>query len=155
MAPRWHRGGRWFKFSTLHHYFLKVSPNRQVVIMKKLFLICLPIPALTSCASIANHAHVPVALSFSDGSSGECFVGNKRMSTDVEIPSSPLIWRSNDNLVLRCTTEDSRIANASVPSKMGGKIVASAVFIDFGIRDAITNKHRKYLASFVIPIKKK
>jgi hypothetical protein len=38
---------------------------------------------------------------------------------------------------------------------MGGKIVASAVFIDFGITDAIIDKHREYPASFVIPIKKK
>ena len=40
-----------------------------------------------------------------------------------------------------------------IPSTMGGKIIASAVFIDFGIVDAITDKHRKYPASFVIPIK--
>ena len=41
-----------------------------------------------------------------------------------------------------------------IPSTMGAKIVASAVFLDFGITDAITDKHRKYPASFVIPIKK-
>ncbi len=38
---------------------------------------------------------------------------------------------------------------------MGGKIIASAVFLDFGITDAITDKHRRHPASFVIPIKKK
>lgn len=38
---------------------------------------------------------------------------------------------------------------------MGAKIIASAVFIDFGITDAITDKHRKYAGSFVIPIKAK
>jgi hypothetical protein len=35
---------------------------------------------------------------------------------------------------------------------MDAKIVASAVFIDFGITDAITGKHRQYPASFVIPM---
>jgi hypothetical protein len=35
---------------------------------------------------------------------------------------------------------------------MDAKIVASAVFIDFGITDSITDKHRQYPASFVIPI---
>jgi hypothetical protein len=35
---------------------------------------------------------------------------------------------------------------------MGGKIVASAVFLDFGIVDSITDKHREYPANFVIPI---
>jgi hypothetical protein len=47
------------------------------------------------------------------------------------------------------------LANALVPSAMSGKIVSSAVFIDFRITDAITDKNREYLASFVISIKKK
>jgi hypothetical protein len=34
------------------------------------------------------------------------------------------------------------------------EIVASAVFLEFGIVDAITDKHRKYPASYVIPIEK-
>jgi len=36
---------------------------------------------------------------------------------------------------------------------MGGKIIASAVFLDFGIVDSITDKHREYPPSFVIPIR--
>ena len=74
---------------------------------------------------------------------------------DVKVPSSPLIRRSDDNLILRCTAEDGGTADALVPSTMGGKIIASAVFIDFGITDAITDKNREYPASFVIPIMKK
>jgi hypothetical protein len=95
-----------------------------------------------------------VAISFSDGSSGTCKITNKRMSIESEIPSSLMIKRSDDNLNHDCVTEDGRSAIASVPSTMGGKIVASAVFLDFGIVDAITDKHREYPASFVIPIKK-
>lgn len=109
---------------------------------------------LSSCASITNDAFVPMALSFSDGSSGTCQLTNKRMSIEAPIPSSPMVRRSDDNLQLNCTTEDGRSAFASVPSRMGGKIVASAVFIDFGITDAITDKHREYPASYVIPVKK-
>jgi hypothetical protein len=109
---------------------------------------------LTSCASITNDAYVPMSISFSDGSSGTCDISNKRMAIQAEIPSSPMIRRSDDNLVLRCTTEDGRDGFASVPSTMGGKIVASAVFLDLGITDAITDKHREYPASFVIPVKK-
>jgi len=37
---------------------------------------------------------------------------------------------------------------------MGGKIIASAVFLDLGITDAITDKHRQYPASFMIPLAK-
>jgi hypothetical protein len=120
---------------------------------KKVFIAGILI-GLTSCASITNDAYVPMSISFSDGSSGTCDISNKRMAIQAEIPSSPMIRRSDDNLVLRCTTEDGRDGFASVPSTMGGKIVASAVFLDLGITDAITDKHREYPASFVIPVKK-
>ena len=78
----------------------------------------------------------------------------KGMSIEAHIPSAPMIRRSDDNLNLNCKTEDGRTAIASVPSTMGGKIVASAVFLDFGIVDSITDKHREYPASFVVPVKK-
>ena len=110
--------------------------------------------ALSSCASITNDAFVPMAISFSDGSSGTCQITNKRMSIEAPIPSAPMVRRSDDNLQLNCTTDDGRKAIASVPSSMGGKIVASAVFLDFCITDAITDKHREYPASYVVPIKK-
>jgi hypothetical protein len=122
--------------------------------MYKKVLVAGILIGLTSCASITNDAYVPMSISFSDGSSGTCDISNKRMAIQAEIPSSPMIRRSDDNLVLRCTTEDGRDGFASVPSTMGGKIVASAVFLDFGITDAITDKHREYPASFVIPVKK-
>lgn len=109
---------------------------------------------ISGCASITNDAYVPMAISFSDGSNGSCQITNKRMSVTSDIPSTPMVRRSDDNLLLNCTTEDGRTATSSVPSTMGGKIVASAVFLDFGITDAITDKHREYPASFVIPIKK-
>ena len=109
---------------------------------------------LSSCASITNDAFVPMAISFSDGSSGTCQITNKRMSIEASIPSAPMIRRSDDNLQLNCKTDDGRTAIASVPSSMGGKIVASAVFLDFGIVDSITDKHREYPASYVVPVKK-
>ena len=121
--------------------------------IKRLSLICTFV-MLASCASLTNDAFVPMAISFSDGSSGTCDISNKRMAIQAQIPSSPLIRRSDDNLVLRCKTEDGREGFASVPSTMGGKLVASAVFLDFGITDAITDKHREYPASFVVPVKK-
>ena len=97
---------------------------------------------------------MPIALSFSDGSEGECQLENKRVALTAQIPSTPMIRRSDDSLKYRCKTEDGREAFGSIPSTMGGKIVASAVFLDLGITDAITDMHREYPASFVIPIKK-
>ena len=122
--------------------------------MNKYIIVTMCGLALSSCASITNDAFVPMAISFSDGSSGTCQITNKRMSIEAPIPSAPMVRRSDDNLQLNCTTDDGRAAIASVPSSMGGKIVASAVYLDFGITDAITDKHREYPASYVVPIKK-
>ena len=33
---------------------------------------------------------------------------------------------------------------------MGGKIIASAIFLDFGIVDSITDHHREYPAQIVL-----
>lgn len=120
---------------------------------KNYIFFTLPLWLLTGCASLTNDAYVPIALSFSDGSSGTCKISNKRMAISQEIPSTPRVRRSDDHLKLDCVTEDGRSVTASVPSVIGGKIVASAVFLDFGITDAITDKHREYPASYVIPIK--
>ena len=95
-----------------------------------------------------------MAISFSDGSSGNCDISNKRMAIQGAVPASHMIRRSDDNLVLRCTTENGDAGFLAVPSQMGGKIVASAVFLDFGIVDSITDKHREYPASVVVPITK-
>ena len=122
--------------------------------MNKYIVIAMCGLAFSSCASITNDAFVPMAISFSDGSSGTCQITNKRMSIEAPIPSAPMIRRSDDNLQLNCKTDDGRTAIASVPSSMGGKIVASAVFLDFGIVDSITDKHREYPASYVVPVKK-
>lgn len=109
---------------------------------------------LASCATITNDPNVPVSLSFSDGSEGTCQISNKRMALTVDIPSTPMVRRSDDALKYDCETTDGRKSFGSIPSTMGGKIVASAVFLDFGIVDAITDKHRNYPANFVLPVKK-
>ena len=57
----------------------------------RLIADCLISLFLTSCATIVNDANVPVALSFSDGSSGECQLSNKRVSLNVKIPSQPMV----------------------------------------------------------------
>ena len=63
------------------------------------------------------------------------------------------VRKSDDTLRYRCQTRDGRLAVGGIPSEMGGKIVASAVFLDLGITDAITDKHRKYPVSVTIPVK--
>lgn len=123
--------------------------------MSRFFTVALVALALSGCASITNDSHQPVALSFSDGSEGKCKLWNKReVYDDVSVPSTTMIRRSDDLLHYDCKSKNGKNGTGGIPSTMGGKIVASAVFLDFGIVDAITDKHREYPQSFVIPVKK-
>ncbi|MCK5375302.1 MAG: hypothetical protein KAJ40_08455 [Alphaproteobacteria bacterium] len=110
---------------------------------------------LTGCATLTEDALTPIAISFSDGENGECNLKNKRGVWTTEIPTTVYVRKSDDVLQYDCKTDDGREVVGMIPSTMGAKIVASAVFLDFGIVDSITDKHRKYPANFVIPIKKK
>lgn len=108
---------------------------------------------ISGCATLTNDENVPVALSFSDGSEGKCALANKRGNWDVDMPDTTYIRRSDDRLQYNCLTADGKEAKGGIESAIGAKIVASAVFLDFGIVDSITDKHREYPASFVIPVK--
>ncbi len=121
--------------------------------MKILIIVILTVSSV-GCATLTNEAMVPMAMSFSDGSYGECKLSNKRGAWVAMLPTTINIRRSDDELKYDCETTDGRKAFGSIPSTMGGKIIASAVFLDFGIVDSITDMHREYPASFVIPIGK-
>ncbi len=109
---------------------------------------------LTGCATLTNDPMTPVAVSLSSGEDGNCTFQNKRGVWSVNVPNTVLIRRSDDVLKYDCETTDGRKTAGSIESTIGAKIVASAVFLDFGIVDAITDKHREYPASFVIPMAK-
>lgn len=121
----------------------------------KLIVTAIAALSLAGCASITNDANVPVSLSFSNGAEGSCKLNNKRGAWNTEIPATVYIRRSDDGLRYSCKSEEGVEADGMIPSTMGGKIVASAVFLDFGIVDSITDKHREYPSSFVIPMKNK
>jgi hypothetical protein len=118
----------------------------------KVPVVALLAAANIGCATLTEEAMTPVALSFSDGSNGKCNLQNKRGAWPTQIPTTVSVRKSDDALKYDCETEDGRKAFGSIESEMGGKIVASAVFLDLGITDAITDKHRRYASSFVIPI---
>ncbi|MDA0862968.1 MAG: hypothetical protein O3A99_09685 [Proteobacteria bacterium] len=117
--------------------------------------LVLSIMTLVGCATLTNDAQIPISLSFSDNSEGTCELTNKRMQLSVQVPGTAMVRRSDDALRIDCETENGDRATGSVQSEMGAKIIASAVFLDFGIVDAITDKHRNYSSSFVIPVKNK
>ncbi|MEQ8734556.1 MAG: hypothetical protein RIC29_06510 [Rhodospirillaceae bacterium] len=120
-------------------------------------LATMAIAALTlqGCASIVNDANIPITVSFSDGSEGDCTFRNKRGVWRSDIPTDGvMIRRSDDPLTYDCETEDGREAVGSIRSEMEGeKLAASVVFFDLGITDAITDKHRTYQGNVVIPLR--
>ena len=118
------------------------------------FLSILSIIAISGCATIVNDPNVPVSLSFSDGTEGNCKLSNKRGNWSADVPEVVMIRRSDDPLRFDCETKDGKKGFGSIPSGMeSGKLAASVVFFDLGITDAITDKHRTYPASFVVPVK--
>ena len=121
--------------------------------MKKLLIAVLTVSTV-GCATLTSDPMTPIAISFSDGANGKCKLQNKRGEWTTEIPSTISVRRSDDGLKFDCETEDGRKSFGEIPSTMGAKIIASAVFLDFGIVDSITDMHREYPASFVIPIRK-
>jgi len=112
---------------------------------------------LSGCATIVNDPNIPIAVSFSDGSAGQCTFRNKRGVWSAEIPTTDvMIRRSDDALVYDCSTEDGREVAGSIKSEMeSGKMAASVVFWDLGITDAITDKHRTYQGNVSIPVSPK
>lgn len=119
--------------------------------MKK-YILLIPVLILSGCATLTEDAMTPISISFSDGSNGKAHLQNKRGAWETKIPNTVYVRKSDDGLKYDAETKDGRKVSGIIPSSMGGKIIASAVFIDFGITDAITDKHRQYPVSFVIPI---
>ena len=122
--------------------------------VKTVMLVVAIASILAGCATLTNDAMTPVAISFSDGSEGKCTLTNKRGAWRISVPTTIFVRRSDDGLKYDCDNEAGSKAVGIIPSTMGAKIVASAVFLDLGIVDAITDMHREYPASFVIPISK-
>lgn len=120
--------------------------------IKTLALMCIAIVTLSSCGTLTNDAMTPIAVSFSDGSSGNVTLKNKRGVWQADIPSVVEVRRSDDALQYTAKNTQGKVVEGIIPSTMGAKIALSALFLDYGIVDAITDKHREYPQSYVIPI---
>ena len=108
---------------------------------------------LSACATLTNDPMIGVTASFSDGSEGSCSFQNKRGIWRSDIPDTVMIRRSDDALIYRCRTDDGRETEGSIASEIeAAKFGASILFLDFGITDAITDKHRTYQGNVVIPV---
>lgn len=116
--------------------------------------LALTLVFLGGCATIVNDPTIPIQVSFSDGTTGQCSFKNKRGVWTTDMPTSGvMIRRSDDDLAYDCTTADGRKATGSIRSEIEGeKVAASVIFWDLGITDAITDKHRTYQGNLVIPV---
>ena len=104
------------------------------------------------CATITNDPTQPIQF-VAPGCHGKevkCSAQNKRGTWTFEPPATVDIRRSDDVLNIRCSSPAGSDHTQDIPSRMGGKIVASAIFLDFGIVDSITDKHREYPAQIVL-----
>jgi hypothetical protein len=109
---------------------------------------------LIGCSSIVNESHLPINLSFSDNSGGECSLKNKRESYKTSIPASVMVRRSDDPLVYQCTTSDGRKAEGKINSTIGQTMAGNIIFGGGigAIIDANNDMHREYPSSFIIPV---
>lgn len=121
---------------------------------KNTFVAAIAVFTLSGCATIVNDSHIPLTVSFSDGSSGQCTFKNKRGTWQSEIPTTGvLIRRSDDALFYDCVTDSGMASSGTVRSEMEGeKLAASVIFWDPGITDAITDMHRTYQGNIVLPV---
>ena len=102
------------------------------------------------CATITNDPEVPVEFIPQGCKVLECKATNKRGLWEFSAPGRVSIRRSDDALHVECSDQEGEVFRTSVDSTMGGKIVLSAIFLDFGIVDSITDKHREYPAQVLI-----
>ena len=115
--------------------------------------ILVAIPLLLSflgCATLTSDAMTPIEFSFSDGSTGNCHLRNKRGAWKVDVPNTVYVRRSDDYLIYSCEDESGVKSTGEIPSTTSPKLAASIIFLDLGITDAITDKHREYPHTYVV-----
>ena len=78
---------------------------------------------------------------------------NKRGSWQLSPPQTVSIRRSDDILNIQCFARDGRgqLSHSISSESETGKWALSFLFFDFGITDAVTDKHRRYAGQVVIP----
>ena len=107
---------------------------------------------VSSCATLTNDPNQQiqfVGMNCKD-QVVKCNLSNKRGSWTVELPGSTPIRRSDDVLRVECANSEGERYLMTAQSKIGAKLIASAVFLDLGIVDAITDKHREYPEQIIV-----
>ena len=111
---------------------------------------------LAACSTLVNDSHVPINLSFTDNSAGDCELRNKRGVYKTALPSTISVRRSDDPLVYECLLDDGRTAFGKINSEIGQTMAGNIIFggLIGAAVDANNDMHREYPAHFVIPVVK-
>ena len=123
--------------------------------MKRLQLVgMMAFIGIAGCSSLVNESHVPINLSFSDNSAGDCSLENKREKYKTAIPPSIIVRRSDDPLVYDCITLDGRKAEGKINSRVGQTMAGNIIFGGGigAVIDANNDMHREYPDAFAIPV---
>ena len=120
--------------------------TRTVLLASSVFMV-------GGCATLTNDPHQNVSFE-APGCKPHtvtCKAWNKRGTWEFGIPEVVPIRRSDDILRIECVDEQGQVHTDQVASKIGEKMTVST-FLDFGITDAITDKHREYPERIVLRI---
>lgn len=116
-----------------------------------LFPLTLP---LAGCATLTNDPMQQINFVAPDcGPETEpaCIAENKRGRWTFSPPVTTAVRRSDDMIHIACFESGKDVPQeTSIPSSMSPKIAASAVFLDFGVTDAITDMHREYPPQIIL-----
>ena len=120
--------------------------TRTVLLASSVFMV-------GGCATLTNDPHQNVSFK-APGCKPHtvtCKAWNKRGTWEFGIPEVVPIRRSDDILRIECVDEQGQEHTDQVASKIGSKMAVST-FLDLGITDAITDKHREYPEQIVLQI---
>ena len=118
--------------------------------IKGILIVMAILFGIVGCATLTSDAMTPIEFSFSDNTTGTCHLRNKRGAWKVDVPDTVYVRRSDDLLIYSCENESDVKSTGEIISTISPKMAASIVFLDLGITDAITDKHREYPRTYVV-----
>lgn len=102
-------------------------------------LVVLSAFSLPGCATIAREPDTPLAVAFSDGSTGKCTFVSSRGAWSSRVPAADLVIEySGEELLYDCETEDGRFS--------------TGLYWDLGTEDLGGDRHHAFTRSVVIPV---
>ena len=120
--------------------------------MKQSITAALAATILGGCATLSNEPMIPVSFTTPQCQKEiQCTATNKRGSWSFNPPQTVMIRRSDDTLQVQCSLPGGKQLTSAVASDMEHAKMGASILLDFGITDAITDKHRMYPSQVVIP----